>query len=92
MNPFVLSELLSSPKLPIKIEKNLSSLPRIEIVDGFFERAGYLRRKIYVRGQGVPIADIFIAQVSIDSKISLLTDDDDLHVISKHSLLDIVRI
>jgi predicted nucleic acid-binding protein len=31
MNPFVLAELLSSPKLPEKIEKYLLAIPLIEI-------------------------------------------------------------
>ncbi len=91
MNPFVLSELISSPKLPGKIEKNLLSLPQIEIQDGFFERAGHLRRKIYTHGKGVPMADVFIAQSCIDSNVSLLTDDQDLEMISKHSSLSIVK-
>ncbi len=73
MTPFVLSELLSSPKLPRKTEKYLLDLPRLEIKRGFFERAGYLRRKVYVAGAGVTIADIYIAQSCIDAKISLLT-------------------
>jgi len=90
MNPFVLSELLSSPKLPKKTEKYLLDLPRIEIELGFFERAGLLRRKIYQEGKGVSIADIYIAQLCIDSEIPLLTADQDLLMISKHSELNIV--
>ena len=90
MNPFVLSELLSSPKLPEVIEKNLLDLPRIEMTDGFFERAGLLRRKVYAQGKGVPMADIFIAQLAIDAKIPILSDDKDLQQISKCSELEVI--
>lgn len=89
MNPFVLSELLSSPKLPKKTEKYLLALPRIEIGTEFFERAGFLRRQIYAKGKGVSIADIYIAQACIDAEISLLTIDQDLLMISEQSDLKI---
>lgn len=88
MNPFVLSELLSSPKLPKKLEKYLLDLPRLEIESEFFERAGYLRRKVYEAGHGVSMADIFIAQCCIDAKIALLTADRDFQLLSKYSDLD----
>ncbi|MBI4403489.1 MAG: PIN domain-containing protein [Deltaproteobacteria bacterium] len=92
MNPFVLSELLSSPKLPTKTEKYLLALPRMEIDSSFFERAGILRRRIYEKGKGVAIADIYIAQACIDSRIPLLTVDQDLLMISEYSDLDVVQI
>lgn len=91
MNPFVLSELLSSPRLPKKTEKYLLDLPRLEVDPGFFERAGFLRRKIYQAGKGVSIADIYIAQSCIDAQIPLLTTDQDLLMISKHSDLDSIK-
>lgn len=90
MNPFVLSELLSSPKLPLKTEKYLVDLPRIEIETGFFLRAGLLRRKIYQVGRGVSISDIYIAQSCIDVQTPLLSTDQDLVLISKFSELKVI--
>jgi len=90
MSPFVLSELLSSPKLPKKAERYLLALPRLETDPTFFERAGLLRRKIYQKGNGVAMADIFIAQSCIDAEIPLLTLDQDLLMIAKHANLIVV--
>lgn len=91
MNPFVLSELLSSPRLTKKIEKYLSSLDRLDIDRDFFYRAGLLRRTIYLQGKGVPIADIYIAQACIDATIPLLSIDQDIIMISEHSDLELVQ-
>lgn len=92
MNPFVLTELLSSPKLPQKAEKYLLVLPRIELFHNFFESAGLLRRKIYEHGKGISMSDIYIAQACIDAELSLLTLDEDFLVISAHSRLALVQI
>ncbi len=90
MSPFVLSELLSSPKLSKGMEKHLLALPRIEIEEGFFERAGYLRRVAYQKGKGIAIADIYIAQSCIDSGVDLLTLDQDLVMLANLSTLRVV--
>jgi predicted nucleic acid-binding protein len=90
MNPFVLSEILSSPKLPLKTEKLLLALPRIDISSSFYERAGYLRRKVYSSGKGATMSDIYIAQACIDSDSQLFANDQDFFEIQKHSPLRIV--
>lgn len=90
MNPFVLSELLSSPKLPKDIENYLLAIPRLQIVEDFFERAGFLRRKIYIKGKGVSIEDVYIAQICIDNVIPILTYDQDLMMISENSSLKVI--
>jgi len=90
MNPFVLAELLSSPKLPAKIEKYLLAIPRIEIKREFFVHAGFLRRKLYQKGKGVSVADVYIAQSCIEAEISLLSIDQDLVMISECSDLKVI--
>jgi predicted nucleic acid-binding protein len=92
MNPFVLAELLSSPKLPPRIEKYLLDIPRIEIDRDFFVRAGHLRKNLYKKGKGVSIADIYIAQSCMDAEIPLLSIDQDLLMISELSGLKLVRL
>ena len=92
MNPFVLSELLSSPKLPKKTEKYLLALPRIEIGLEFFEKAGLLSRQIQMKGKGVSMADVYIAQACIDAEIPLLTNDKDHTSISEYSELKVVEL
>lgn len=89
MNPFVLSELLSSPKLPRKAETALLDLPRLKIENGFFERSGRLRRQVYKIGYGISMADIYIAQSCIDAHIPILTADRDFHALLKISDLKI---
>lgn len=92
LNPFVLSELLSSPKMPQKTEKYLLDLPKIEIQPEFFKRAGLLRREIYQKGKGVTMADIYIAQSCIDANVPLLSLDQDMLTIADNSDLKTIKI
>jgi predicted nucleic acid-binding protein len=45
--PVVLAELLSDPKLPSSVSGLLKALPLLETTDGYWERAGALRAKLY---------------------------------------------
>jgi hypothetical protein len=49
MVPVVLTELLSDPKLPSGVSEMLSEVPSIEIVSGYWQRAGALRAKVLAR-------------------------------------------
>jgi len=87
MNPFVLAELLSSPRLSEKKAQALVQLPIMFLQDFFFERAGLLRKKIYAAGHGIGLIDVFIAQVCIDAEVPLLTKDLDFTIICQFSSL-----
>jgi hypothetical protein len=44
--PVVLTEMLSDPTLPNEVAELLLQIPRLEVLDGFRERAGTLRAKV----------------------------------------------
>ena len=75
--PVVLTELLSAPDLPRPLAALLTALPRLEPLDGFWERAGRLRAKLIARKHRARLADTLIAQSCIDHHVRLVTRDDD---------------
>src|SRR5262249_27239940 len=44
--PWLLTEILSDPKLPKPVGELLLQLPRLEVLEGYWERAGSLRAKV----------------------------------------------
>jgi predicted nucleic acid-binding protein len=75
--PVVLSELLSDPRLSSEVATVLKELPLLSLLDGFWERTGYLRSKLIRRGRKAPLADSLIAQVCIDHGVPLISRDAD---------------
>lgn len=75
--PVVLSELLSDPKLPRTVGDLLKQLPLMDVLEGYWERAGLLRAKILSKGLRAPLADALIAQSCLDHDLALLTRDAD---------------
>ncbi len=72
-----LTELLSAKNLPTALAKTLREIPRLDPVDGFWERAGILRAKILRRGWRAPLAGTLIAQLCVDHNVSLISRDAD---------------
>lgn len=59
------------------------SLPLLPIDDGYWKRAGELRRSVLEAGLKANIADALIAQICIDNNTALITYDADFrHFIS----------
>jgi len=75
--PVVLTEILSDPKLPKVVEELLLQVPRLEVLDGYWERAGSLRAQILRLKRRAPLADTLIAQSCIDHDVGLVTRDVD---------------
>lgn len=75
--PVVLTELLSAPRLRPTDAATFVALPRVAVVDGYWERAGQLRASVLRRGHKARLADVLVAQVCIDSQLPLITRDDD---------------
>jgi predicted nucleic acid-binding protein len=73
--PVVLSELLSDPKLRREVKDVLLDLPLLEILDGYWERAGLLRAKALARGRRARLADTLITQSCLDHDVELVTRD-----------------
>ena len=75
--PVVLSEVLSDPGLPGKVEKLLLQLPLLALEADFWERAGRLRARVIGAGHKAKLADTLIAQSCLDHDVPLVTRDDD---------------
>ncbi len=77
MPPVVLSELLSDPRLPRTVRDLFVRLPMLEVLDGYWERAGLLRAKARTNGRRARLADTLIAQSCLDHDVELVTRDVD---------------
>ncbi len=75
--PVVLTELLSDPRLPERVADMLAQLPRLEVLEGYWERAGSLRAKVLGSRRRARLADTLIAQSCLDHDVALVTRDDD---------------
>jgi predicted nucleic acid-binding protein len=75
--PVVLTELLSDPKLPASTIDLLVQMPRLDVLDGYWERAGALRSKVLAAKRRARLADTLIAQSCIDHDVALVTRDVD---------------
>ena len=90
MAPVVLTELLSDPKLPSGVSRTLSELPLIEVVPGYWQRAGTLRAKVLAKRRKARLGDALIAQSCVDRGIPLLTRDQDFRTFAEAAGLDLV--
>ena len=80
--PVVLSELLSEPRLRSDVKDLLVALPMLELVDGYWERAGLLRTKTLARKRKATLADVLIAQACLDHDVELVTRDHDFSALA----------
>jgi predicted nucleic acid-binding protein len=85
--PVVLAELLSEPTLRSDVATLLKSLPRLDVLDGYWERSGELRRAVLKRSLRARLADTLIAQSCIDHRVPLVTGDRDFRHFRKHGLV-----
>lgn len=81
--PASLAELLSDPSLPAAAEAFVLAVPQLEITQGYWERAGKLRRKILGHRYRARIADTLIAQSCLDHNVALITRDHDFKAFQK---------
>jgi predicted nucleic acid-binding protein len=88
--PVVLSELLSDPELPPRVVRLLLELPRLEILDGYWERVGSLRGKVIRKQRRARLADSLIAQSCLDHDLPLVTRDKDFRSFALVSALRLV--
>jgi predicted nucleic acid-binding protein len=84
--PVALAELLSDPVLPPSVAALLKDLPRLEITDGYWERAGALRARVLGKGLKARLADALIAQSCLDHRVPLVTADRDFRHFTRHGL------
>ena len=75
--PAVLTELLSEPELSHEMRALLADLPMLEVLDGYWQRAGLLRAKVLAHRRRAPLADTLIAQSCLDHDVELIARDPD---------------
>ena len=75
--PIVLTEALSDRYVTIDDVDTTLSIPLLPLRNGYWLRAGNLRRNLISSDRAAPIADCLIAQACIDSNVPLLTYDGD---------------
>lgn len=73
----VLFEVLSGPGLTREAEQALVKLPRLEVLPGYWERAGELRRTLLKRRLKARSMDCLIAQSCLDHDVGLIAVDQD---------------
>lgn len=83
MAPPVVAELLIDPMLPPGDERDLLTIPMLEISPGYWARAGKLRAMLRKRGYRSKLVDTLIAQCCIDHDVPLLTRDRDFRPFSR---------
>jgi predicted nucleic acid-binding protein len=84
--PIVLAEALSSPAVETEFVAFVLSLPLLPIDDGYWKRAGELRRSVLETGRKAKLADALIAQVCIDNNAALITNDADFRHFTRAGL------
>lgn len=75
--PAVLTEALSDSALPAAKAARIRALPLIEVLEGYWDRAGILRAFMLSHGYNCRLGDILIAQSCIDHDFPLITYDRD---------------
>jgi len=83
--PVVVTELLSDPAVRSGIGTLIRAVPRLEILDGYWERAGELRARLLRRGLKARLADTLIAQSCLDHEVALVTRDRDFRSFATHA-------
>ena len=89
--PVVLSELLCAKGLTVDLRRRLVAIPRLEILEGYWERAGDMRAGLLARRLKARLADTLIAQSCLDHDVPLLTRDGDFRHFTKHYRLRSTR-
>ena len=81
--PVVITELLSDPAAR-EIATLINAVPRLEILDRYWERAGELRARLLRLGLKARLADSLIAQSCLDHDAALVTRDRDFRNFARH--------
>jgi predicted nucleic acid-binding protein len=82
--PVVVTELLSDPLAQQAMMETVAEFPLLQILDGYWVRAGNIRRLLRQKGLKAKVADTLIAQSCIDHDVALITRDGDFRHFAKH--------
>lgn len=84
--PPVLTEIMSAPEGGQEAGARVALLPMLPLTDGYWERAGQLRRRVLASGHKARLADALIAQSCLDHDVPLITRDTDFRHFVPHGL------
>jgi predicted nucleic acid-binding protein len=82
--PVVVTELLSDPALQPTVANEILRVATLEVVEGYWHRAGDSRRALLRHGLKAKVGDALIAQSCIDHGVGLIARDDDFRHFVKH--------
>ena len=82
--PVVVSEMLSSEVNIAALEALIQELDLLEIIEGYWHRAGHARRMLHSKGLKAKVGDALIAQSCIDHDVALITRDRDFRNFARH--------
>ena len=88
--PPVEAELLSFPHSQPILSAVLADLPRLEIKDGFWARAGLTRRTVLRAGRKAKLPDALIVQCCLDAEAALIASDGDFQAFAENCGLKLV--
>ncbi|HEY0267481.1 MAG TPA: PIN domain-containing protein [Rhizomicrobium sp.] len=79
--PVVMVELLSAAP---DLQTALPSVAHLNLLDGYWERAGFNHRLLRQKGLKANLGDTLIAQSCIDHDVTLITRDNDFRHFATH--------
>jgi predicted nucleic acid-binding protein len=82
--PIVITEVLSDAKTRATLGPQLAACGLLEILPGYWERAGATRAALLAKGLKANIPDSLIAQSCLDHKVALITRDTDFRHFERH--------
>jgi predicted nucleic acid-binding protein len=82
--PVVVTEILSDPGPRRALQPQIEKVEMLPILDGYWQRAGNLRRILRQLRLRAKVADALIAQSCIDHDVPLITRDPDFRHFAKH--------
>ena len=85
--PVVLCEALSDPSIPSELVEDIAALPVLDLLDGYWRRAGQLRALLIKRSHKAKLADVLVAQSCIDHHLPLVTFDGDFRHYTRSGLV-----
>jgi predicted nucleic acid-binding protein len=82
--PVVVTELLSGRPTALPVEALIKNIQNLDIMPGYWERAGRARRLLHQHGLKAKVADALIAQSCIDHDVALIARDKDFRYFAKY--------
>ncbi len=90
--PVSIAELMSAREAQAEILLFADSLTVLDLLPGYWGRAGILRGRCLAAGRRARLADALIAQTCIDADLPLLTNDADFDVFQSAGGLKLLQL